>query len=129
MRPFPQVATGTTGLDEQWSSYRSAMLAHAGIAVFVFGNKCDSTGNIVVSDGMLEEFELCVERGVHPIPIGATGFMAKELWGEMVKDLSKFYPDATSSFIEDYQLLGDTSKSPDEIRRIVQRIIDHLQKA
>jgi hypothetical protein len=40
------------------------MLEYAGISVFLFGNKRDQTsGAVIASNGMREEFELCVERG------------------------------------------------------------------
>jgi hypothetical protein len=78
---------------------------------------------------MREEFELCVQNGARPLPIGATGFMAGELWKEVAADLSKFYPGETSDFARDFQRLGDASKSPDELRATVQRLIEHLQKA
>ena len=55
------------------------MIDYAGIAVFVFGNK-RSAASIVPSDGMREEFDLCIAAGVKPLPIGATGFLA-ELFG------------------------------------------------
>jgi hypothetical protein len=129
MRPFPQVATGTAPLAEQWTEYRKAMLDYAGIVIFVFGNKRDPSGNIVFSNGMREEFNLCVERGAHPLPIGATGYMANELWKEMRADLSKYYPTATSDFVTDFQRLGDAAKSPDELRATVQRLIQYLQRA
>lgn len=129
MRPFPQVATGTATLAAQWTEYRKAMLDYAGIAVFVFGNKRDSSGKIVLSNGMREEFDLCVERGAHPLPIGATGYMAQELWKEMIADLSKFYPAASAGFVADFQLLGDASKTPDELRAAVQRLVEQLQRA
>jgi hypothetical protein len=128
MRPFPQVATGTATLAAQWTEYRRAMLDYAGIAIFVFGNKRDSSGNIVLSNGMREEFDLCVERGAHPLPIGATGFMAHALWTEMRADLSKYYPGASTDFATDFQLLGDASKSPDEVRATVQRLVEYLQR-
>lgn len=129
MRPFPQVATGTVGLAEQWTEYRKAMLDYAGIAVFIFGNKRGPGGGIIPSNGMKEEFELCVQRGAQPLPVGATGFMASELWGEMMKDLSKFYPAHTHAFAADFERLGDPSKSGDDLRLVIQRLIEHLQKA
>jgi hypothetical protein len=128
MRPFPQVATGTSALPVQWTQYRKAMLDYAGIALFVFGNKRDASGDIVLSNGMREEFNLCVERGCHPLPVGATGYMAEELWKEMNADLSKFYPAATTGFTHDFKLLGDRSKSADELRAALQRLIEQLQK-
>lgn len=129
MRPFPQVATGTATLADQWTEYRKAMLDYAGIAVFLFGNKRTPAGEIVLSNGMKEEFDLCVERGAHPLPIGATGFMAQELWKAMAADLSMFYPAAAPDFVADFQRLGDPTKSPDELRETVQRLIVHLQRA
>jgi Sir2- and TIR-associating SLOG family/SIR2-like domain len=129
MRPFPQVVTGTGTLAEQWTDYRKAMLDYAGIAIFVFGNKRDAAGNIVLSNGMREEFNLSIERGARALPIGATGYMAQELWKEMNADLAKYYPAVPASFSADFGLLGDTSKTPDELRAITQRLVEHLQKA
>jgi hypothetical protein len=129
MRPFPQVATGTPTLADQWTEYRKAMIDYAGIALFVFGNKRYEKGEIVMSNGMRQEFDLCVSAGVHPLPVGATGFMAAELWKEVNKAIDSFYPKATAAFRQDFQQLGDTSKSPDELMGIIQRLIDQLQKA
>lgn len=47
----------------------------------------------------------------------------------MNADLAKYYPAATTSFSADFQLLGDTSKTPDELRAITQRLVEYLQKA
>lgn len=129
MRPFPQVATGTAPLATQWTEYRKEMLDYAGIAIFVFGNKRDSSGKTVLSNGMREEFDLCVKQGAHPLPIGATGYLALDLWKEMSADLPKFYPAASADFIADFQLLGNASKSPDELRAAVQRLVERIQKA
>jgi hypothetical protein len=123
------VATGTATLAEQWTEYRKAMLDYAGIVVFIFGNKRGPSGDIVLSNGMKEEFDLCVQRGAHPLPIGATGFMAHELWKAMAANLSEFYPGATPDFVTDFQRLGDASKSLDDFRATIQRLIEHLQKA
>lgn len=129
MRPFPQIATGSVGLAQQWTEYRKAMLDYAGIAVFVFGNKRSPSGDIIPSNGMREEFELCIERGILPLPIGATGFMAKELWEEMNADLDKYFPAASSDFRTEFQHLGDSSRTPDHLRASILKLIEHLQKA
>jgi hypothetical protein len=129
MRPFPQVATGAASLPDQWTEYRKAMIDYAGIAIIVFGNKRDAKGNVVLSNGMRQEFDLCVKAGVHPLPIGATGYMAAELWEEMNKGLDCFYPNLTAAFRQDFQQLNDTSKSPDELIALIQKMLDQLQKA
>jgi hypothetical protein len=125
MRPFPQVATGTASLPDQWTEYRKAMIDYAGIAFFVFGNKRNDNGEIVLSNGMRQEFDLCIKAGVHPLPVGATGFMAAELWEEVRRDMAKFYPDATAAFRADFEQLGDVSKSHDELSFIA--VITDLQ--
>jgi len=129
MRPFPQVATGAVCLDDQWTEYRKAMIDYAGIALFFFGNKRDAKGNVVLSNGMQQEFDLCVSAGVLPLPVGATGFMAAQLWAEVNKSIDSFYPNRTAAFRIDFQKLGDISTSPDELKAIIQRLIDQLQKA
>lgn len=53
------------------------MIGNAGIAIFMFGNKVNTKDEIVPSNGMEEEFKICLENGVIPIPIGATGFVSK----------------------------------------------------
>ena len=128
MRPFPQVATGGANLSDQWAEYRKAMIEHAGIALFVFGNKRNGTGDIIPSDGMRREFELCVQAGVRPLPIGATGFMAAELWKEVLGDFARFLPDSNVTFKKDFEKLGDASKPVDELLSIVQNLIENLQK-
>ena len=129
MRPFPQVATGAATLADLWTQYRKAMIDYAGIAIFVFGNKRNEKGEIVLSNGMRQEFDLCIKAGVHPLPVGATGFMAAELWAEVSKDLLRFYPDATTAFQADFEQLGDVSKSPDELRAVLHNLIAQMQKA
>jgi hypothetical protein len=128
MRPFPQVATGTAGLAAQWTEYRKAIIEHAGIAIFVFGNKRDSSGAVIASNGMREEFDLCVQAGVRPIPVGATGFMAEELWKEVTGNLPKYFPGASANFQADFQKLGDPSTGPDELLQILQRLIEQVQR-
>ncbi len=128
MRPFPQVATGEASLADQWKDYRKQMLSQAGIAVFVFGNKLDPGGNVIPSNGMRQEFELAVQSGLTPIPIGTTGFMAEKLWNEVSADLTKFIPAANTEFKKDFARLGDASLSPDDLLPIVSKLINYLQR-
>jgi hypothetical protein len=128
MRPFPQVATGTGILAEQWTAYRKAMIDYAGIAFFVFGNKRDDQGNIILSNGMKQEFDLCVQAGVRVLPIGATGFMAAELWKEVWGNFTKYFPGSTAHFMQEFEKLGDVTKRPEELLPTVQKLVDILQK-
>lgn len=129
MRPFPQVATGKATLAEQWTEYRKAMIDYAGIAIFVFGNKRNDKGEIALSNGMRQEFDLCAKAGIHPLPVAATGFLAAELWEEVRTNMAEFYPKASTAFIADFEKLGDTAKTSDELIAIIQNLIEQLQRA
>jgi hypothetical protein len=90
MRPFPQFSTGGKSLPEMWQSYRERMISLAGIAIFIFGNKIDA-GAVVNAAGVKKEFEICLEQGVIPIPVPSTGFMAAELFGEVIANSAETY--------------------------------------
>ena len=51
----------------------------AGIAIFLFGNKRNGRGTIVPAEGMNEEFAIAKTSGLHIIPVGATGWIAKDI--------------------------------------------------
>ncbi len=127
LRPFPQVSSGAVSLSEIWTANRSDMASMAGLAVFVFGNKRDGDNNIINSDGMIEEFELCLSKNVIPIPVGATGSMSKILWEKVTSNLAQYYP-------EDQNLhkliteLGDARSNVDELITKILKIIEILQK-
>jgi hypothetical protein len=128
MRPFPQVATGGTSLADRWTAYRKAMIEHAGIALFVFGNKRNDKAEVVLSNGMKQEFDLCIQAGVLPLPVGATGFMAKELWNLVRKDFPKYFPNADPYFRQVFDQLDEASSPPEELRAFVVDLIHQLQK-
>lgn len=90
MRPFPQFSTGGKSLPEMWQSYRERMISLTGIAIFVFGNKIDA-GVVVNAAGVRKEFEICLSQGVIPIPTPSTGFMAEELYRDVMADAAGIY--------------------------------------
>jgi hypothetical protein len=93
MKPFPQFKTGDKELGELWEEYRQRMIRLAGIAIFIFGNKLDTKGNIVSANGVKREFEIARQHGLIPIPVPATGYKAKELFDEISKDFKTIYAE------------------------------------
>ena len=91
MRPFPQFETGDKKLPDLWEEYRQRMISLAGIAVFIFGNKNDGHGNIILANGVKREFEIAISQGVIPIPIASTGYITQEIFDEIIKTPEKFY--------------------------------------
>lgn len=113
LRPFPQIQSGSKSIPEIWTGYRNEMISNAGIAIFVFGNKLVN-GEVVISKGMIEEFEICLAHHVIPIPVGVTGSVSKELWEKVASELTEFYPD-NSDLHDAIKELGRYGISNDEI--------------
>ena len=128
MRPFPQFTAGGISLADQWTQYRKSMIEHAGIAIFVYGNKLDSANKIVLSDGMKQEFDLCIEAGVLPLPIGATGYMAENLWKEVYNNFEIYYPDASAIFKSNFEKLGDKSLATSDLTSTILDLIQDIQR-
>jgi hypothetical protein len=127
LRPFPQMQSGTKSIPEIWTDYRNDMIAKAGIAIFVFGNKLVD-GKIVNSNGMEEEFDICLKHSVVPIPIGSTGSISKVLWEKVISNLTKYYPDNTDLH-NAIKELGKENISKDDIITNTIKAINILQKA
>jgi hypothetical protein len=79
LRPFPIAISDETERKRRWKAYREDILEHAGIAVFLFGNRKDCAGNIVPADGMEEEFGIASSKHLAVVPLGCTGSKAAEL--------------------------------------------------
>lgn len=96
MRPFPQFATGSKNRAELWTQYRKSMMEESGIAIFLFGNKI-SDNKVVPANGLQEEFDIALQKGIPVIPVGFTGSSSKDLWEQLTKSTSK-YPWKTTAF-------------------------------
>ncbi len=121
LRPFPQGEE----VQKQWGTYREDMITYAGIAIFLFGNKVQD-GNIVLADGVISEFEIAKTNGLKLIPIGATGFVAKQLWEKVINSFNEYYP-VNDDLKELFFSLGDEKKSLTEHLEAVVKIINRLQ--
>ena len=126
LRPFPQgnAPTGMT-IQEFWGKYRKDMIAKAGFAIFLCGNVQDDKGNTVPASGVLQEFEIAKELGVYPIPVGATGHAAREIWNSVNTNLPSFFPgfDVNTNF----HILNNEKKSNEEIVEAIFAIIKRVK--
>ncbi|SEJ40265.1 SIR2-like domain-containing protein [Myroides marinus] len=126
LRPFPQIQSGTKSIAEVWTDYRNEMISKAAIAIFVFGNKLE--GEVVVdSNGMLEEFKICLANNVIPIPIGATGYISKKLWDKVIADLNSYYPK-NNDLHDAIKELGRENLTKEELITNTIKAINILQK-
>lgn len=122
LRPFPQGMTDATK-QEFWTKYRKNMCEYAGVAIFIFGNKLDK-GKTVYSSGMREEFDIAKKKGLFLIPVGVTGFMSKELYDEVSKDLDS-YGYKTDSLKENFKKLGKNNVD-DSLIDIIMNILAEI---
>jgi hypothetical protein len=114
VRPFPQGVAA----EQIWPIYRSDMLDFAGIAIFMFGNKLNKEKTqIVISDGVINEFEIAVGKGIKVLPLGFTSYAARQLYDRVAADFDTFYPKATNRFRQCFADLGNATRSLDEQRK------------
>lgn len=123
VRPFPQFGENLQAL---WEQYRQRMISLTGIAVFVFGNKL-ADGKVVQANGVQREFDIAVERGVVPIPVGCTGYMAEKLWNDVMGDPARFYK-GIEWVVPLVKELNTPGLSPAELADKVVRILQRLNK-
>lgn len=127
LRPFPQYATNGEDLQDLWDKYRHDFLSEVGCAVFIFGNK-DVKGQLVDADGVRKEFNIAVAQGIKVIPVGATGYMSKILWGEVIANFDTYYSDFPE-LKPDFEFIGDAKNDHQEIIKIIIKIISALRNS
>jgi len=123
LKPFPQFPSGGKDLKQLWEEYRHNMISRAGIILILFGNK-KTEHEIVNANGVKLEFEIAIQKGLIPIPIFYTGYMAQEIFEEIAKDYSKY--NLTEELFNDISILKldkeNFNKSIREIISIIQKI-------
>jgi hypothetical protein len=114
LRPFPQEPPRGMTRETFWTRFREDMIANAGFAVFLCGNKLDpGTGKTVIASGVMKEFEVTKSLNRVPIPVGATGHAARRIWEEVNGSLDRFFPNGGVK--EHFQTLRDTKSTNEEI--------------
>lgn len=130
MRPFPQKSAKEYSLDDLWEHHRRGMVALAGTAVFLFGNKIVD-GKLVLSGGVEREFEIATDNGLAVVPVGATGWMAQQLWERVMADFDSYYPTDGDKIRPIFEKIGHKTppSKKNEIILSVVKIITQLNTA
>lgn len=112
--PFPLVDGARPRRSRMYRQHREFMLEKSGIAIFLFGNNEDGKGDVEDSEGVLQEFEIAKQMGVHVIPVGATGWVAKRIAGELsptVKERSRQFQKAFAAAMDENVSVEETVKA------------------
>lgn len=127
MRPFPISISDPARQRATFERYREELLSQAGIALFLFGNKTDPAGHNVPADGLKKEFEMARQRGLFVVPVGASGFVAKELWNTVMADFESYFP-GKAQLRPHMEALGKEVASPIELLSPLLSLIEELSK-
>lgn len=84
----------------------------------MFGNKLEN-GELILSDGMREEFDIAVAKGVFVIPVGITGSMSKLLWNEVMKSYQESQHENGKKITPLLGELGDKSTSLERAQEVI----------
>ena len=126
LRPFPQSTEGGLPLSALWSKYREDMINHAGIALFLFGNKSDGK-KLLLSNGMREEYEIAKSKGLFLIPVGATGYMAEERWNEKNSEIQNC-AETSDEMKKLFSDIGNSKAKSEELIESVIKIINLMDR-
>jgi len=125
LRPFPQQTPVGMSQAEFWMRYRESIISKANFCIFICGNKKDrETGQTVIAGGVLEEFRIAKTLKKYPIPVGASGHAARNIWEEVSNSLDKFYPNG--GVRRQFEVLGDGASSVGEITEAIFSIIEGI---
>lgn len=122
--PFPQIQS------TDWTLYRNKILENVGISIFLFGTKIED-GNHVVSNGMIEEFEIAHKAGIKIIPVGCTGGASKQIFDIVMGNPKEYYGE-NQKLIEQVTKLGQhtfvNSNDIGSLSELIFNIVTEIQK-
>ena len=121
LRPFPQGTPDPRERAARWTAYREEMISHAGVALFIFGNRRSAEGAVELATGVQEEFRLAADAGCLVIPLGSTGYMAAQLHRAVLDDFDRYFPNRPE-LLADFIMLGEESSPSELIEHTVQFI-------
>lgn len=123
LRPFPQTVRNR---EEIYGKYRTSMLATAGFAVLICGNRTAKRGGIELSPGMQEEYEIARELKVYPLPVGSTGSQAAVLWEKVESEFKEVFPSKTPR--RPWRVLNSPSTTTKEVVEALFILIRYLSE-
>ena len=124
LMPFPQNLPPGTDREAFYTSHREQLVRASGFVIFISGNRETPSGP-EPAPGVLEEFALAVKFGRVLIPIGASGWMASHILGEVRKDLPRYY--GTADVAAELDALNDPHSANQAFINAIFSIIEKVQ--
>lgn len=123
IRAFPYEAKKNPNYVALKKEYRDNISKISGISIFIFGNKENENGECVTALGMWDEYEAALANNSYIIPVGCTGFVAKEIYDDMFqkRHMFKYLTD------KDFEVLGN-SNDPQQIINQIYEILSRIKR-
>ncbi|MEK3828605.1 SIR2 family protein [Paenibacillus sp. FSL K6-1558] len=100
--------------------FQEDMIKKVGIVIFLFGNNFYD-GQLKTSKGVLNDFDRATKQNKYIIPVGATGFAAKEILQRIELNINK------CSYLRNYISRLNTETDPDKLVDVILETIDHIR--
>jgi hypothetical protein len=126
VRPFPR-NPNKSHQSTLNRSHREDLLSRVGCVIVVAGNKNDGKGGVMDASGVLEEVEIALRLGKFVIPVGSTGFVAKNIWEDAIKSPNKYFPGLNVK--TELNIIGNDGNDDSVIRTAIWRILEKIQSA
>jgi len=97
------------------------------VVVVIGGNKRNKAGDLVLSDGILEEVEIARRLRKVVVPIGATGHAARQVWQQAMPNPTEYLQDLPAT--DGLQKFGDESASNERPPTAVFEILNLNERA
>lgn len=124
LRPFPQNINSKEERIKVWTRYRKDMISRAGISIFIFGNKL-SQDQVLDANGVRSEYEIAKEYRNIIIPVGCTGYVAKDIWNEMNDCLDDCRGYKTVKLKECFKKLNEKLATREIIENVMEIIYEN----
>jgi hypothetical protein len=102
--------------------YREDMISRAGAVVYIGGFRVDNT-KIMHAPGVAQEFEIATRLNRFPVPVGATGGAASDIWRTIKGDYAKYVGTLPRKL---FDLLNDVAATPDQLVQAVKSVLEWL---
>lgn len=102
VRPFPQLIPSGWERQAYHERYRADLVTQAGACIFISG-VIEEGNTRIPAPGVIREYEIAVAAGRSPVPIGATGGAAAQIWAKVNAKYAKFYGDMPREHFDKHQ--------------------------
>jgi hypothetical protein len=122
--PFPQQEPENVTKQDFQSQYRESILSNAGFALFISGNRKDSSSKTIDAPGVMEEFDIACRLRKVPVPFGASGWAAQNIWKKVREGPTTYYGKRDVSAA--LKVLGESGRTDDEYIGAIFQIFEEL---